>query len=37
MADSMKSDLWNKIVYARPAFWLEITGFIIIFLNLVLL
>ena len=37
MADSMKSDLWNKIVYAWPAFWLEITGFIIIFLNLVLL
>lgn len=37
MADSMKSDLWNKIVYARPAFWLEITAFIIIFINLILL
>lgn len=37
IADSMKSDLWNKIVYARPAFWLEITGFIIIFINLILL
>lgn len=37
MADNVKSDLWSKIVYARPAFWLEITGFIIIFINLILL
>lgn len=37
IADNMQSDLWNKIVYARPAFWLEITGFIIIFINLILL
>ena len=37
MADNVKSDLWSKIVYVRPAFWIEITGFIIIFINMILL
>lgn len=37
MADNIKTDLWSTIVFARPAFWLEITGFFILFFNLLLL
>lgn len=37
IADNIKTDLWSKIVFARPAFWLEITGFFILLFNLLLL
>lgn len=37
IADNIKTGLWCTIVFARPAFWLEITGFFILFFNLLLL